>query len=229
MPCTRLFMHEGKNIFSSIVKHRSFVPVSVYIFDNYTSLHERQLRLFWRPFHSGISLNTDQTWGVSKLLTPSHCLCNSVRGYTRKRSKSKADSPSDSDSDSNDDDDDEEIDSEDEADYTDHGGSVMKLHVRSLRTDSILSKGMNTGREKIDKMFLANRLRVNGNVLLKKSKQLAEGDCVDMILQNSEDETKVKRLKVLKVLGEKTRTDKHVVKVQVWRKAFDPTSDEHSL
>lgn len=53
----------------------------------------------------------------------------------------QADSSSDSD---------EEEDSEDDEDddhNTDDGGSVMKLHVRSLRTDSILSKGMNTGRE----------------------------------------------------------------------------------
>ncbi|XP_046578889.1 eukaryotic translation initiation factor 3 subunit D-like [Haliotis rubra] len=159
MPCTRIFMHEGKHIFSSFMKHRSCVPVTGYIFENYTSLHERQFRLYWRPFHSQISLNTGLTWGVSKFLTPSLCLSNSVRGYAKKKSKSKADSPSDSDSDTDSDDDDDEDDSEDDADYTGDGGSVMKLHVRSLRTDSILSKGMNTGREKIDKMFLANRLQ----------------------------------------------------------------------
>ncbi|XP_046346447.2 mitochondrial transcription rescue factor 1-like [Haliotis rufescens] len=224
MPSTRILMNERKHIFNCLMKHRLFVPASGYKIDN-NALLSATRRQCLRPLHSQISLTAGQRWGVSKFLTPSVSLSNGLRGYAKKKSKNKADSSSDSDSDEEEDSEDED---EDDDDITDDGGSVMKLHVRSLRTDSILSKGMNTGREKIDKLFLANRLRLNGNVLLKKSKQLVEGDYVDMIIQNAEDETKVKRLKVLKILGEKTRTDKHAVKVQVWRKAFDPTDDGQS-
>ncbi|XP_071078649.1 mitochondrial transcription rescue factor 1-like [Haliotis cracherodii] len=225
MPFTRILMHERKHIYNCLMKHRLFVPVSGYKIDNNALLSPTRHQCL-RPLHSQISLTACQRWSVSKFLSPSVSLSNGLRGYAKKKSKNKADSSSESDSDEEDDSEDD--DDEDDDDNTDDGGSVMKLHVRSLRTDSILSKGMNTGREKIDKLFLANRLRLNGNVLLKKSKQLVEGDYVDMIIQNAEDETKVKRLKVLKILGEKTRTDKHAVKVQVWRKAFDPTDDGQS-
>ncbi|XP_047473621.1 mitochondrial transcription rescue factor 1-like [Penaeus chinensis] len=76
--------------------------------------------------------------------------------------------------------DDEESDEEEElesaADFRD-----MRVNVSSLRLDAILKAGLNMSRNKVESAFYDSKIRVNGQKVMKKSKQLQEEDEVDII------------------------------------------------
>lgn len=58
---------------------------------------------------------------------------------------------------------------------------VMKITVPSLRVDAVLKKALGISRNKIDLMFYENKIRVNGEKLLKKNTPVNEGDDIDLI------------------------------------------------
>lgn len=95
----------------------------------------------------------------------------------------------------------------------------LTVHMKSPRADALLSTGLNLSRVKIDSMFYAGKLLHNDKPLTKKSKNLNEGDNVDLIMEDSEI-VKVKRVKVLKISSEKTQTDKICVILRAWRTPF---------
>ncbi|CAE1284968.1 unnamed protein product [Acanthosepion pharaonis] len=95
----------------------------------------------------------------------------------------------------------------------------LTVHMKSPRADALLSTGLNLSRVKIDSMFYAGKLLHNDKPLTKKSKNVNEGDNVDLIMEDSEI-VKVKRVKVLKISSEKTQTDKICVILRVWRSPF---------
>ncbi|KAK0045515.1 mitochondrial transcription rescue factor 1 [Biomphalaria pfeifferi] len=97
---------------------------------------------------------------------------------------------------------------------------VIKLVVASLRIDSIVSHALNIARNRMDEMFLGSSLMLNGEKIKKKAEKMEEKDYVDVIFEKSENQLKVKRVKLLKVLPEKTSSDKFVVKVRVWKTPF---------
>ncbi|XP_070189185.1 uncharacterized protein [Littorina saxatilis] len=98
----------------------------------------------------------------------------------------------------------------------------MKIHLKSLRADSVVSSALDISRNRVDEIFFGSRLRLNGEKLLKKSKQMSEGDYVDVVVERSAEEDKllVKRVKVISVSSERTNKDKLVVIVKVWKSAF---------
>nr|KAG5701147.1 hypothetical protein BaRGS_002623 [Batillaria attramentaria] len=76
----------------------------------------------------------------------------------------------------------------------------IKIFVKSLRADSVISSALDISRNRVDEIFFGSRLRVNGDKLLKKSKQLDEGDYVDLVVDRSadvEDHVLVKRVKII--------------------------------
>lgn len=63
----------------------------------------------------------------------------------------------------------------------DKHSKVMKIAVASIRVDAVLKIALGISRNKIDLMFYENRIRVNGEKLLKKNVNVNEGDEVDVI------------------------------------------------
>jgi len=61
------------------------------------------------------------------------------------------------------------------------GFSDLNTTVTSLRLDNIAKAGLNIPRAKVDEVFYANLLRVNGERVAKKSTELVENDVVDYI------------------------------------------------
>jgi len=129
---------------------------------------------------------------------------------------------------------DEEEDSDDDSDYSDEETEdsfqhyeedadfpskykEIKAHVKSLRTDLLASSGLNIARNKIEDYFLAGKLRLNGEKLLKKSKQASVGDSIDLVTDVSGDEMKVKRVRLLHVDSQRSQKDRITVAMRVWR------------
>ncbi|XP_076445110.1 uncharacterized protein LOC143283011 [Babylonia areolata] len=99
----------------------------------------------------------------------------------------------------------------------------MKIHVKSLRVDSVVSSALDIARNRVDEIFYGSRLKLNGEKLLKKSKQMEEGDYVDLIVERStgdDDRLLVKRVKVVSVSPERTSKDRMVVTVKAWKSPF---------
>ncbi|XP_011149175.1 uncharacterized protein C6orf203 homolog [Harpegnathos saltator] len=67
------------------------------------------------------------------------------------------------------------------------GSKVVTINIQSLRLDTISKVGFGISRSKIDEAFYASKLRLNGQKVLKKSKELDTGDEVDMILHRNLD------------------------------------------
>ncbi|XP_011874573.1 PREDICTED: uncharacterized protein C6orf203 homolog [Vollenhovia emeryi] len=82
-------------------------------------------------------------------------------------------------------------DSDDELERDDEevapGSKVMKVKVSSLRIDLIIKAGFGMTRTKVEEAFYASKLRLNGNKVLKKSKEVAVEDEIDLILHQSTD------------------------------------------
>ncbi|KAH9496570.1 Mitochondrial transcription rescue factor 1 [Bulinus truncatus] len=96
---------------------------------------------------------------------------------------------------------------------------VIKIQVASLRSDTVISHALNIARNRMDEMFLGSSLLLNGEKMKKKAVKMDEGDYID-VLEKVEGQYKVKRVKLLKILPEKTANDKFIVKVRVWRTPF---------
>lgn len=63
----------------------------------------------------------------------------------------------------------------------DKHSKIMKIAVASIRVDAVLKTALGISRNKIDLMFYENRIRVNGEKLLKKNVNVNEEDEVDVI------------------------------------------------
>jgi ribosomal 50S subunit-recycling heat shock protein len=94
----------------------------------------------------------------------------------------------------------------------------LKVHLKSARLDAIVSAGLSISRKKVDDIFLDSKLRHNGDRVLKKSKQLKEGDYVDVLLPAEEGVTMVKRVRVVKIVNtEGSANNKLKVFIRSWR------------
>ncbi|CAG0878597.1 unnamed protein product [Darwinula stevensoni] len=62
----------------------------------------------------------------------------------------------------------------------------IKVTVSSLRLELILKAGLGISRSKVDQIFYDNRVRLNGEQVLKKGVQIALGDELDVISGFSE-------------------------------------------
>jgi len=93
----------------------------------------------------------------------------------------------------------------------------LKTHLRSTRLDAIVGAGLSISRGKVDDIFLASKLRLNGERVLKKSKQLKEGDYVDVLMPAEEGQTKAKRIRVVKIIEPDSENVKLKVFIRAWR------------
>lgn len=103
--------------------------------------------------------------------------------------------------------------------------------VASFRFDLVMKAGLDVARNKVEDAFYSNKLRLNGERLLKKSKVVKEGDILDHITgEDKEAETvTVMRVMLRKVAGEMTDTDKYRVTLRRWKHLMLPRSDVHLL
>ncbi|KAL3883046.1 hypothetical protein ACJMK2_029341 [Sinanodonta woodiana] len=97
----------------------------------------------------------------------------------------------------------------------------IKVNVKSLRADSILGSGLNMPRNKLDECFYKSSLRLNGVKLLKKSKQVDEGDFLDLVVEKTDNTLKVKRVRLMKIMKHTTSTGRQQVIIRAWRGIFD--------
>lgn len=102
-------------------------------------------------------------------------------------------------------------------DIQDRNSKLMKIKIPSLRVDGILKTALGISRNKIDVMFYENRMRVNGEKLLKKNSLVNEGDEVDLIKSVSPANPEnliVARVEILSVAEKPDALD---VKVKRWK------------
>lgn len=128
----------------------------------------------------------------------------------------------------NDDDDDDDDYDPDKSDYEDEMEEDPNLPkdykdlekvVQSLRFDLVMKAGLDMARNKVEDEFYSNKLRLNGEKLLKKSKQVKVGDALDLLIGEDKESDTVTAMRVMvkKVSDEKTNTDKYKVVLRRWK------------
>ncbi|KAM6968914.1 mitochondrial transcription rescue factor 1 [Tautogolabrus adspersus] len=179
------------------------------------------------------AIHTRQVWGCSAFPALGchrpFCGRDSVRGWSvhhlrlkSNRKKSAVQAAQENEEEDEDEKDPEDSDFEDEVtenpnvpkDYKD-----MEKYVQAFRFDVIMKAGLDLARNKIEDAFYHNKLRLNGQKLVKKSKTVKAGDKLDLVLsENRETNTvTVMRVILLKVLGESSKTEKHKVAIRRWK------------
>ncbi|KAM6973060.1 mitochondrial transcription rescue factor 1 [Aplochiton taeniatus] len=122
---------------------------------------------------------------------------------------------------------DEEEDSE-ESDYEDEDKDDFNVpkdfkdlekYVQSFRFDVIMKAGLDIARNKIEDAFYSNKLRLNGQKLIKKSKSVTVGDTLDIVLSENRETNTVILMRVIlrKILGESNDGDKYKVSLRRWK------------
>nr|XP_061798658.1 mitochondrial transcription rescue factor 1-like [Nerophis lumbriciformis] len=116
----------------------------------------------------------------------------------------------------------ESSDSEDEADEDENIPKDYKdieKYVQSFRYDVVLRAGLDIARNKIEDSFYSNKLRLNGQKLIKKSKTVRVGDTLDLVMSENQDTNTVTLMRVVlkKVLGESSNSEKYKVSIRRWK------------
>jgi len=89
------------------------------------------------------------------------------------------------------------------------GDKMLKLNLNSTRLDGVLKAALQISKNKIEKMFYADRIRVNGDRPKKKSQIMREGDEIDIIQKPNEKNPEfidVSRIEIVS-LGEEMEDD----------------------
>ncbi|KYN04816.1 PREDICTED: uncharacterized protein C6orf203 homolog [Cyphomyrmex costatus] len=128
------------------------------------------------PLQSNLLLCSDDAKQTS---VQNHCHL-----YIAKRFKSKKKTVNIKKDKNEDSDEEEDKDDEEEAPV---GSKVIKIRAASIRLDAISKAGFGMARNKIEEAFYASKIRINGNKVLKKSKEMKIGDEIDLILHQSVD------------------------------------------
>ncbi|XP_057653502.1 uncharacterized protein LOC130892246 [Diorhabda carinulata] len=90
-------------------------------------------------------------------------------------------------------------------DIKDKHTKTMLVHVPSMRVDTLLKAGLGISRNKLEVMFYESKIRVNGEKIPKKSIGVGEGDEIDVIKgenNNNPDLLTVARIEILSAKGE---------------------------
>ncbi|XP_041107206.1 mitochondrial transcription rescue factor 1 [Polyodon spathula] len=128
------------------------------------------------------------------------------------------------------DDDPEKSDYEDEPE---HDPSVPKDYkdlekaVQSFRYDLMMKAGLDMARNKVEDAFYSNKLRLNGQKLIKKSKTVKVGDTLDLVVEEDKETDIVTVMRVVfkTVSGETTGTDRYRVVLRRWKNLKLPKQD----
>lgn len=103
----------------------------------------------------------------------------------------------------------------------------MEKYVPSFRYDVMMKAGLDMSRNKIEDAFYKNKLRLNGEILLKKSKTVKVGATLDLVLSENHEENTVTLMRVVfqKFLGQSNNQEKYKVAIRRW-KSVELPSDE---
>lgn len=95
----------------------------------------------------------------------------------------------------------------------------LEKFVQSYRYDLILKSGLDMARNKIEDAFYNNKLRLNGQKLIKKSKSVKVGDTLDLVLSESGEKNTVTLMRIVfkKVLGDSKDGEKYKVALRRWK------------
>uniref|UniRef100_UPI00398EAD87 mitochondrial transcription rescue factor 1 n=1 Tax=Pristiophorus japonicus TaxID=55135 RepID=UPI00398EAD87 len=123
--------------------------------------------------------------------------------------------------------DDEDEAEEEEDDIQPKSYKDLEKVVSSFRFDLIMKAGLDMARNKVEDSFYGNKLRLNGEKLLKKSKVVKEGDVLDHLVgEDKEGQTvTVMRVVVRKIAEEMTATDKYRVTLRRWKELQLPREE----
>lgn len=185
-------------------------------------------RTEWSPR----TIHTRQLWGCStfpalgaqrpaiKTLSLSHLRFKSKRKAPTRTAQEEED-------DVEDENDPEESDYEDVDPNVPKDYKDMEKYVPSFRYDVVLKAGLDLARNKIEDAFYSNKLRLNGQKLIKKSKTVKVGDTMDLVLSENKEANTVTLMRVIlrKVLGESNDGDKYKVSIRRW-KSLELAKDE---
>ncbi|XP_061157301.1 mitochondrial transcription rescue factor 1 [Syngnathus typhle] len=182
------------------------------------------------------TIHTRQLWGCSTYPTlgchrPALCGRDAVRRWTihqlrfksnRKKGASKPTHQEEEEEEEEEEKDPESSDSEDEADLVPDLPKDYKdveKYVQSFRYDVLLRAGLDMARNKIEDSFYSNKLRLNGQRLIKKSKTVKVGDTLDLVISENQDTNTVTLMRVVlkKVLGESSNAEKYKVSLRRWK------------
>ncbi|KAG9274938.1 mitochondrial transcription rescue factor 1 [Astyanax mexicanus] len=107
-------------------------------------------------------------------------------------------------------------------DYKDH-----EKVVQSFRFDLIMKAGLDISRHKIEDAFYDNKLRLNGQKLIKKNRTVKVGDTLDLIMEEDKEQDTVllKRTILKKILGETKDGDKQRIIMRSWKHLQLPRQD----
>ncbi|XP_071327418.1 mitochondrial transcription rescue factor 1 [Trachinotus anak] len=94
----------------------------------------------------------------------------------------------------------------------------MEKYVQSFRYDIVMKAGLDITRNKIEDAFYNNKLWLNGQKLIKKSKTVKVGDTLDFVLSENQDNTvTLMRVVIRRVFGETSSTEKYKVVLRRWK------------
>ncbi|KAM4543039.1 mitochondrial transcription rescue factor 1 isoform 1-T1 [Odontesthes bonariensis] len=95
----------------------------------------------------------------------------------------------------------------------------LEKHVQSFRYDVIVKAGLDIARNKIEDAFYSNKLRLNGQKLIKKSKSVKVGDTLDVVVSENHETNTVTLMRVVlrKVFGDTSNTEKYKVSIRRWK------------
>ncbi|XP_013126918.1 mitochondrial transcription rescue factor 1 isoform X2 [Oreochromis niloticus] len=95
----------------------------------------------------------------------------------------------------------------------------MEKYVQSFRYDVIIKAGLDMARNKIEDAFYNNKLRLNGQKLIKKSKTVKLGDTLDLVLSENPETNTVTLMRVIlrRVFTDTGNTEKHKVAIRRWK------------
>ncbi|KYQ52342.1 hypothetical protein ALC60_08504 [Trachymyrmex zeteki] len=97
------------------------------------------------------------------------------------------------------------------------GSKVIKIKVSSIRLDTISKAGFGMSRNKIEEAFYASKIRINGNKVFKKSKEMKIGDEIDLILHQSMDNPELLVVNRIVILSMDLINDRVQVKLSIDR------------
>ncbi|XP_029585763.1 mitochondrial transcription rescue factor 1 [Salmo trutta] len=95
----------------------------------------------------------------------------------------------------------------------------IEKYVQSFRYDVIMKAGLDIARNKVEDAFYGNKLWLNGQKLVKKSKLVKVGDTLDLVLSENKETDTVMLLRVIikKELGESKDGDRYKVVLRRWK------------
>ncbi|XP_076841854.1 mitochondrial transcription rescue factor 1 [Brachyhypopomus gauderio] len=102
--------------------------------------------------------------------------------------------------------------------------------IQSLRYDLVLKAGLDIARHKVEEAMYESKLRLNGQVVIKKSKNVKVGDTLDLIVGEDKDldTVTVKRVILKRIVGQTKDETKHRVKLRSWKHLQLPRRDAFS-